>query len=274
MLNDEEQSLIYQHAYVPEHLPDYVQSISGEEPFLHEFHICYFRRGHLTFIGYPLTQTNSEASDAYASACKRFRPGSCAIIAPRISQADYGEDAEQEDSYYRLDLPVPDLRPDVAYMVRRARRELRVQQGALGREHRKMVKTFLASHAFSREQKVVFKGIPRYLKNSPSARVLEARKGSDLVAFNILDLGSAGFGFYMFNFRSTKINVPGASDLLLHEMAALSQSEGKQALNLGLGVHPGVCRFKEKWGGVPFLPYTSLVVRRKTLDLDLLMKKL
>ncbi|MFH1627942.1 MAG: hypothetical protein ABIE47_04380 [Pseudomonadota bacterium] len=31
--------------------------------------------------------------------------------------------------------------------------------------------------------------------------------------------------------------------------------EGKKYINLGLGINPGVAFFKEKWGGVVFLPY-------------------
>ena len=42
--------------------------------------------------------------------------------------------------------------------------------------------------------------------------------------------------------------MPGASDLLFSEMAQLAQSEGKEAINLGLGVHTGIRRFKEKMG--------------------------
>ena len=74
--------------------------------------------------------------------------------------------------------------------------------------------------------------------------------------------------------RSIKINVPGASDLLFEEMVKLSQSQGKKAINLGLGVHAGIRRFKEKWGGVPFLPYHSVLVQREDMDLGKLANKL
>jgi hypothetical protein len=100
------------------------------------------------------------------------------------------------------------------------------------------------------------------LKRSQTARVLEARKGARLAAFNIVDFGSTDFAFYMFNFRSTKVVVPGASDLLFYQMLQLAQSEAKQAVNLGLGLHPGVRRFKEKWGGRPFLRHCSALVYR------------
>jgi len=50
-------------------------------------------------------------------------------------------------------------------------------------------------------------------------------------------------------------------------MVRLAESEGKKAMNLGLGINGGVQRFKEKWGAVPFVPYASALVRRKSSGL-------
>ena len=49
--------------------------------------------------------------------------------------------------------------------------------------------------------------------------------------------------------------MPGASDLLLEAVIGAARSEGKRLVNLGLGINPGVRRFKQKWGGEPLLPY-------------------
>ena len=76
------------------------------------------------------------------------------------------------------------------------------------------------------------------------------------------------------NFRSTKVNIPGASDLLFHEMVQCACEEKKTFLNLGLGIGAGVRRFKEKWGGVPFLNYASAVVNRRPMEIGGLAKKL
>jgi hypothetical protein len=78
----------------------------------------------------------------------------------------------------------------------------------------------------------------------------------------------------LFNFRSKKPNIPGASDLLFKEMVNLAHAEGKKAINLGLGIHAGIRRFKEKWGGMPFLPYRSALIQRAGLDLGTLAAKL
>ena len=68
--------------------------------------------------------------------------------------------------------------------------------------------------------------------------------------------------------------VPGASDLLLRELVKVAHAARKKAVNLGLGINDGIRRFKEKWGGVPFLPYVSAIVQRESVDLDRLAKKL
>jgi lysylphosphatidylglycerol synthetase-like protein (DUF2156 family) len=112
------------------------------------------------------------------------------------------------------------------------------------------------------------------MKRSKTAHLLEARQADRLVAFSIVDLGSARYAFYQFNFRTAKIAVPGASDLLFNEMVQLAQSAGKQAINLGLGIHPGIRRFKEKWGGQPFLAHNSVLIHRKSVVLGNLANKL
>jgi hypothetical protein len=180
----------------------------------------------------------------------------------------------QKDCYYRLDLPLGRPNPAVAYMVRRAEKELHVTLGNFSREHRRLVNDFLATHQLTKAQRHIFRHIQHYLKASRHARLIEARKGRSLVAFTIADMGSTEFAFYLFNFRSTRDKIPGASDLLFNAMVNLAQSEGKKAINLGLGIHPGIRRFKEKWGGVPFLSYASAVVHREPPDLGRLANKL
>ena len=114
-----------------------------------------------------------------------------------------------------------------------------------------------------------------YLKRSKTARLIEARKSGRLVAYSIVDLGSARYAFYQFNFRSPKWPVPGASDLLLDRMVRMAQAEGKQAMNLGLGVHAGIRRFKEKWGGRAFLEHRSIVIQRhRSINMGNLARKL
>ena len=274
MLDKEERRLVYEHAYLPEHLTDYVEAVSGAEAHLLDDYLCFKRRNHLIFIGYPLKNKKRNTQKAYDAACKRFHPTTVAVIAPEIWLPPQTYEAQPEDCYYHLDLPLASIKPEVAYMVGRANRDLKVNTGTFAKEHKKLVKAFLSSHELSQEQKEIYKGIPPYIKRSRSALLLEARRGDDLVAFNIVDMGSADYAFYLFNIRSMKANVPGASDLLFHEMVGKAQAEGKQTLNLGLGIHPGVRRFKEKWGAKPFLTHASALVTRKPLEMGRLADKL
>ena len=274
MLTKEELHRIYQNAYLPEHLPDYVRAISGATPHLFESVLFYLRHRHLIFIGYPLGSSAVDVESVYYSVCQKFNPTVISIIAPKLWLPDDSFEKQVQDQYYRLDLPLDSMDSEVAYMIRRAQRELRVVPGKYGRQHKKLVNAFLKQHELTPEQTYLFKHIPHYLKHSGTSRLLEARKDDKLVAFTVMDLGSQDYAFYMFNFRSKKINIPGASDLLFNEMLKLAEIERKKSINLGLGIHAGLRRFKQKWGGVPFLDYNSVLLRRDTLELDDIAKKL
>lgn len=274
MLTRKEWEQVYDQAYLPEHLPHYVGSVTGGEPYLECGHLCFLKKGHLTFIGYPLGTNGVEPLEAYRSACRRFKPATVAFISSKILLPTNTYEPLGTDHYYRLDLPVTATPAEVAYMVRRAERELKVCLGSFGREHRKLVKTFLSEHSLSPEQKHIYEHIGRYLKSTDTACLIEARRGAALIAFTVLDTGSRAYAFYMFNFRSSKQPVPGASDLLFSEMIRRAQSEGKKSINLGLGIHPGIRRFKEKWGGKHFIPYASALIRRQPMDLGTLANKL
>ena len=274
MLTLEERNFIYQRAYLPEHLVDYVESISGAEAYLDRDHLYYVKGNHVIFIGYPL-QNQSGTQQAFEFVCDRFQPATVAIIAPELwFPSDTCRDWS-EDAYYHLALPLPGLHPDTAYMVRRAARELQVIQGKFGQEHQKLVKEFLTGHELTDEQRFIYGRIPSYLAHSGTARLLEARQpDGTLVAFTVTDLGAAGYAFYLFNFRSAVEKVPGASDLLFHEMVSLAEKEGKSAINLGLGIHSGIRRFKEKWGATLFLPCHSCRIDRQPVQIAGLFDKL
>jgi hypothetical protein len=274
VLSPEDRRWIHERAYVPEHLPDYVEAVSGTEGHLTGSYLCFTGRDHLVLVGYALGPADESPEEAFSRACDRFEPAAASLLAPEVRLTGEGVERAAADRYHRLPLPLEPVPPEAAYMVRRARRELRVTEGAFGRAHRGIVKAFLTGRDLSPEQRRIFERIPKYLSRSRTARLLEARRGKKLAAFDILDLGSARYAFYLFNFRAPGVNVPGASDLLLREMAELAGKEGRTALNLGLGVNAGVRRFKEKWGGEPFLPYASATVRRKETGVASLLKKL
>jgi hypothetical protein len=270
----EDHQFVYDHGYLPEHLTAYVSAVSEEAPHLHEGHLCFVRKKHMTFVGYPLGPDAHDTPSAYESACERFKPESVGLMAPEIWLPEHQDKSLERDHYYRLKLPLGKIDADTAYMVRRGSRELTVNQGTFSREHKKLLKAFIADKDLPRPEQLIYKRIPHYLKRSDSAVLLEARKGKELTAFTVVDIGTKDYAFYMFNIRSEKTGVPGASDLLFSEMARMAHEAGKPFLNLGLGISPGIRRFKEKWGAGPFVSHESVVIHRKQPDMSRLMSKL
>jgi len=274
MLSNEQLNRIYRQAYLPEHLPGYVEAISGAHAHLVGNYLCFTSKTHLIFNGYPLGTDLGNIARAFSSACEQFEPSTVALIAPDIRIAVTGLEIQSRDCYYRCRLPLKTVAPKTANMVRRAERELTLSQGSFQKEHKKLIKTFLKTHQLTTEQKYIYQHIDSYLRHCPTARILEARRQKVLVAYTVVDTGSADYAFYLFNFRSQKEKVPGASDLLFKAMVGLAQTEGKKAVNLGLGIHQGIRRFKQKWGGEIFLPYLSAWVDRKPPDWGELAQKL
>jgi hypothetical protein len=259
MITPAEECFITAHAYVPEHLPAYVRAVSGAEPHLLGDYLCFRIQDSLLFNGYPLAVPFDEAAlgRAVESAIARFRPRDVVLMAPKIPEGLAGHRPRERDQSYRLDLVGVARDAKLRNMLRRAARDARVESSRdMGEEHRSLIAEFLESHPVSQEMRYIFERIPAYVSAVSSARVFSARDGTGgLVAFDVAEFGARDYAFYQFNFRSRKPHVPGASDLLLDAVIGAARSEGKRYLNLGLGISPGVRRFKEKWGGKPFLPY-------------------
>jgi hypothetical protein len=123
---------------------------------------------------------------------------------------------------------------------------------------------------------LIFERIGDYLSSSTTTWVFNARnKRNELVAFDVAEFKPRSYSFYMFNFSSDTLYVPGVSDLLLYEVIHQAKKEGKKYINLGLGINSGVTFFKEKWGGMAFLPYAFCLYRiSKKENLETLFQKL
>ena len=259
MISPREELFIVSHAYVPEHLPGYVRAISGAEPYLLGDYLCFRVGDFLLFNGYPLENPFDATTlgQAINSAISRFRPRHVALIAPKIPETLASGQVRERDQCYRLDLAQATRDAKLRNMLRRASRDARVESShEIGEKHISLIGEFLFVHPVSEEIRYIFERIPAYVATVPTARVFSARNGAGaLIAFDVAEFGARDYAFYQFNFRSREHYVPGASDLLLDAVIVASQSEGKRFLNLGLGINPGVRRFKEKWGGKPFLAY-------------------
>lgn len=259
MITAPEAAFIAAHAHVPEHLPGYVHAIAQAEPHLLGHYLCFSGEDALMFNGYPLGSSFDETAmtRAVESAVARFQPRHVALVAPAIPKGVAPGVPRERDHYYRLDLSRVRCDAKLRNMLRRASRELHVECGRdIRQDHIRLVSEFLNARPVAGEIRYIFEKIPAYVSGVSSARVFSARDRTGLlVAFDVADFGAGEYAFYQFNFRSRKRYVPGASDLLLHEVIAAARGDGKAFINLGLGISQGVISFKEKWGGAPFLPY-------------------
>ncbi len=278
MISEKEKEYIYYNAYIPEHVVDYVTSITGGEPFLFEDHVYYVAQRQLFFVGYPLKKIFSmgEMERVLDMAVKSINPYSVSLISPDIENVKHDCTRRESDDYYRLDLKSIRVGQKTGHMIKRASKELDIRvDREITDEHIKMIKEFVESHPVDEERKFIFESIPKYSASVSTAKVFNAIDESGrLVAFDIAEFGSSEYVFYMFNFSSKELSVPGASDLLLNELIKTAVQEGKSYINLGLGMNEGNRFFKKKWGGTAFLDYKycQYSLSKKEGLLSLLMK--
>jgi len=277
MITPVEKDFIREHAYIPEHLSDYAARVSGGEPFLAEDFVFYLSPDSLIFVGFPLRGDFDEKKMAKTleGVIRKRSPARITIVAPSVPARF--EPAGPADSYYRLDLENYRIPIKVKNMVHRASRELKIGESReLEPDHLRLISDFSSARPLEEGTRTILSRIPEYLAASPTARVFSARTGAGhLAGFDIAEFAPSRYAFYMFNFRSRDKKVPGTSDLLLAEIVRTAQEQGKRAINLGLGISPGVAFFKKKWGGRPFLEHRSVVYQPSpTASLEGLLSKL
>ncbi len=259
MITPSEVDYIKSHAHVPEHIINYVIAISGGEPFLSKDYLYYKFESHLLFIGYPLKDPFNEKvlKEALDNAVRSIKPEHVTLIAPEISVLNGIQGRKETDSYYKLNLPDLNISQKLRNMINRASRELCIEKKQeMGDEHIHLISEFLSSHRVGNDTRSIFENIPKYITSVSTAWVFTARdKNGRLAGFDIAEFGAEEYAFYMFNFISRELYVPGASDLLLYEVVKEAREQGKPFINLGLGINKGIILFKKKWGGIPFLDY-------------------
>ena len=279
MIATDQFDYILEYAYIPEQMTSYVMAISTAEPFLFGNFLVYRKEEHVVFVGYPLREVFQEKRmrKALDEAVRRFNPSSVALMAPSIPTSIHPQTPPSSDRYYRVDLAALSISQKVRNMINRAKRHLKVEKRkTLDEGHHQLVREFLTAHPVGQQTRFIFERIPDYVSSSATAWVYDAKnEKGELVAFDVAEMGPKHYAFYMFNFTSHNRDVPGASDLLLWEILLQAKSEDKHYINLGLGINPGVSFFKEKWGGVPFLPYSSCSYEPPGVErLETLLEKL
>ena len=259
MITAAQEEYIERHAYLPEHIPGYVTAVSRTEAFLFGDFLAYAKKGQVILVGYPLGAPfdQKRMEEALEEAIKRLNPEQVSLMAPSLPASLEKTDHHPSDHYYRLDLSSVPVSQKLRNMLKRAGRELIVGQSThFDEEHKELVAAFLETRAVDDATRFIFQRIEQYVASSKTAAILNARTGGgELVAFDIADFKPRDYALYMFNFRSDSRYVPGASDMLLARVIEQAKRSGKKYINLGLGINPGVAFFKEKWGGIAFLPH-------------------
>jgi hypothetical protein len=260
MITPEEEAYLRTKAYVPEHIVNLMVPISKGEPFLIEDHLGFVKDNWVIVVGYPLDGNFSQerCERILKQAVETFRPEYLWFIGPEAPSALLGSCKEREtDRYYRLDLEQIKLKPSLQRMADIASKALTMERGhSISKEHQSLIAELLKREKLSPRVRELYRAMPDYVMYSPSACVLNAwDKNGKLCAFYVVELGAKNFSTYVLGAHSKKHYVPHASDLLFLEMIRLTREHGKNVINLGLGVNEGIRRFKEKWGGVPFLNY-------------------
>jgi len=260
MLSPEQREYILNRAYVPEHVLNLMVSISKGEPSLVDGYIYFSRDNWIIFVGYPLDHDFATESleSALSGAIKKYQPGYIWLIAPEIPHSFTRFCRGREtDHYYKLELSGLVIKKDLMRLVKRALRELSVKRGReISKEHTKLISEFLKREKLNPRIRELFLSMEEYIKQSETSVILNAiDKKGELTAFYVVELSAREFATYVVGCYSRKNYVPHASDLLAFEMINIARENGKSYINLGLGVNKGIRRFKEKWGGVPFLRY-------------------
>ena len=260
MISRTDEEYIFTKAYVPEHIVSLMVSLSKGEPFLVEEHLGFAKDNWLILVGYPLDGAFSQerCERVLKQMTETFRPEYLWFIGPEIPPSLIDTCKErQTDRYYRFEIEKTKVKPSLERMVEKASKELTVERAnSISKKHEKLITEFLKREELQPRIKELYRAIPDYVAHSSSVCVLNALdKKRELSAFYIIDLGAKNFSTYLIGTHSKKYYVPHASDLLFSEMINLTADHGKNTINLGLGVNEGIRRFKEKWGGVPYLKY-------------------
>ena len=260
MITSDEASYILSRAYVPEHIVELMVLLSEGEPFLFQGYLAYKKDNWLIFVGYPL---NREASPEPVETILKavigeFKPQYVWFIGKEVPDfVGLSPGERSTDEYYQVDLRSFKMKKELMRMVQRAQRELTLERSsAMTREHDGLIREFIKRERPNAWIQALFSSLPAYVKRSESVMVLNAwDRKRNLSAFYLLEVGAGTFVTYIAGCHSRKHYVPQASDLLFFEMLEIAKEKGKGMVNLGLGVNEGIRRFKEKWGGLPFLKY-------------------
>lgn len=259
-------------ALVPEQLIHYVRGMSDMQPLRVGPCLGWRQGDHLVLAAFPLTdppfgpaeRQSIEEAAALAASLPRVRH--LVVLAPFRPRCAPPSAHCHEDACWSVPLPVAPPRGKLGNQIRRALRDIRIEQhGAEGwtGEHEDLVleagrrlQNQPGERALSDASALLFTRIGHYLRTAgPAARCYSARRLSDgsLCALAVADHAAYATAFYLFAFRSPDAP-PGTADALLLALLEEAARRGQRRCNLGLGIHDGIRFFKRKWQAQPWLP--------------------
>ena len=245
---------------VPEHSAAFMKAMSGGEPLTRGDFLFLTGNDWLIAIGYPLRgDYDAEAfTRALEAVISERGPDDCWAIAPKLPPA-LAPYVTETDVFYVLpaDAPTPGkLRGPLA----KAEQILRLEEAKeFTAAHRKLWTEFLRNKDLKPQVRELFARISAVLRAPETdVRLLNAWDAEgNLAACLVMDCAPQEFDAYILGAHSREKYTAHASDALFARMLESARSRGKEYIHLGLGVNEGVTRFKEKWGGVPALPYQA-----------------
>lgn len=251
-------------AVVPDQLLPYVAAVSGLESSLVAGCALHQAEGQAVLVAYPPGDPLSalKVNEAVRLACEQPGIEHLTVLAAARPDAAPADAATSEDYYWQIDLPRAPYSGKLKNMLKRASRELALEQGsgagAWSEEHTALVRDFCRRKGSSLNADTVFLfgQLDKYISQVPDALLFTARSGGRIAGMAICDYTALGAAFYMFAFRSQDAP-PGAADFLLAALAEEAARRGHSCLNLGLGINPGIEFFKRKWGASRGLPYVE-----------------
>jgi hypothetical protein len=247
-------------AYVPEHIPALMATVSHAVPFLIDDNLGFAKDNWVIFVGYPLETSfdPTTCDERIARTIELHHPEYLWYIGPEIppSLASICR-SRQSDQYLRLDLRGWKIKSSLEREVNQAARALTVELAReFTREHQHLVDELTRRGELPPLVAELYRSMPDYIADCESALVLNARDTQgNLSAFFVVECAAERFDTYVLGCYSKKHYTPHASDLLFAEMIAHARERGKSEINLGLGANAGIRRFKTKWGGRPYLNY-------------------
>jgi hypothetical protein len=255
-----DESYALARAYVPEHIPGLMATVSRATPFLLDGYLGYTKDNWLIFVGYPLEGGFDpvHCDERIARAREIHKPEYMWFIGPEIptSLADSCR-ARQSDQHLRLDLTEWKIKSSLRREVNQAAKSLTVEDTReFTSDHQELVDELMKRVELPPLVAGLYVSLPEYTAGCETSLLLNAcDTHGKLTAFFVVECAAKRFDTYVLGCHSKANYIPHASDLLFSEMIAHARERGKSEINLGLGVNRGIRRFKTKWGGQPYLAY-------------------